>query len=206
MKEKCIGLDPKRQDALMNAAFREFASNGFEDASTNKIAQNAGISKALMFHYVGCKKELFQMLCDTCLTLLSTEYLARVDLSETDVLARLRSVFLAKTDLMAKYPWIFEFVKTVAHMKPEATGGEKGTTFRQLQEESAKALFTGIDISLFRAGLDTERFKSLIFWGLTGFCDQMTAALLETGYGPDREAVMCELDLYLDELRKALYS
>ena len=38
MNERCMGLDTVRRDALMNASFREFASNGYEDASTNRIA------------------------------------------------------------------------------------------------------------------------------------------------------------------------
>ena len=205
MNGKCQSLDAVRRDALMNASFREFASNGFKDASTNRIAQYSGISKALMFHYVACKQELFERLCDDGLALLRTEYLDRVDLGEADILARLRCVFLAKTDLMARYPWIFEFFKTVAHMKAGEAGGARGAVFRQLQEESAAALFTGIDTSRFREGLDAERCKNLIFWGLTGFCDQMTAELLEIGAAPDRARVMQELDLYLEELRKALY-
>ena len=63
------------------------------------------------------------MLCDDGLALLRTEYLNRIDFGETDILARLRRVFLAKTELMARYPWIFEFTRTVSQIKPESAGG-----------------------------------------------------------------------------------
>lgn len=54
-----LDLDKQRRNALLNAALREFTSQGYDNASTNIIAKEAGFSKALMFHYVGSKQELF---------------------------------------------------------------------------------------------------------------------------------------------------
>ncbi len=50
--------DPKIQ-RILNAGLREFSQRGYEEASTNRIAKAAGMSKALMFHYVKSKEELF---------------------------------------------------------------------------------------------------------------------------------------------------
>ncbi|WP_242822971.1 TetR/AcrR family transcriptional regulator [Syntrophobotulus glycolicus] len=47
-----------RRNAILNAAFKEFAERGFDEASTNVIAKESGISKGLMFHYVNSKKDL----------------------------------------------------------------------------------------------------------------------------------------------------
>ncbi len=49
----------KRRDTILNTALKEFSSQGYDKASTNVIAKEAGISKALMLHYVDSKKELF---------------------------------------------------------------------------------------------------------------------------------------------------
>lgn len=54
-----LELDAQRRDAILNAALKEFAVRGYDNASTNVIAKEAGISKALMFHYVSSKQELF---------------------------------------------------------------------------------------------------------------------------------------------------
>lgn len=43
-------LQKQRKEALLNAALKEFAEVGYEQASTNRIARDAGISKPLMFH------------------------------------------------------------------------------------------------------------------------------------------------------------
>ena len=59
MPIKLLDLEPQRRDAILNAALKEFAVQGYDNASTNVIAKNAGISKALMFHYVAISRSYF---------------------------------------------------------------------------------------------------------------------------------------------------
>src|SRR5690625_127103 len=63
---KVSNLESKRKDGILNAALKEFATKGFDDASTNVIAKESGISKGLLFHYVNSKKDLFLFLYDYC--------------------------------------------------------------------------------------------------------------------------------------------
>lgn len=55
MATKLLDLSPQCRDAVLNAALKEFSLQGYDNASTNVIAKEAGISKALMFHYVSSK-------------------------------------------------------------------------------------------------------------------------------------------------------
>lgn len=64
MPTKLLDLNTERRDAILNSALKEFTLRGFDDASTNVIAKEAGISKALMFHYVSNKQELFLVVYD----------------------------------------------------------------------------------------------------------------------------------------------
>ena len=64
MTAKIQELDEKRRDDILNSALKEFASQGYDKASTNIIAKEAKMSKALMFHYVGSKKDLFLAVYD----------------------------------------------------------------------------------------------------------------------------------------------
>ena len=61
MITKLLELEPTRRNAILNAALKEFASKGYDEASTNVIAKEAGISKGLMFHYVGSKEIFFSL-------------------------------------------------------------------------------------------------------------------------------------------------
>ena len=44
MSIKLLELDPQRRDAILNSALKEFSMQGYDNASTNIIAKNAGIS------------------------------------------------------------------------------------------------------------------------------------------------------------------
>jgi AcrR family transcriptional regulator len=52
-------LPPKQQQAILRAAFDEFATHGFGAASLNRIIDAAGISKGSMYYYFDGKEELY---------------------------------------------------------------------------------------------------------------------------------------------------
>lgn len=52
-------LDADKQQRIIEAAAEEFAANGFEGASLNKIIAAAGISKGAVYYYFEDKADLF---------------------------------------------------------------------------------------------------------------------------------------------------
>lgn len=52
-------LPPAQQQAILRAAFDEFAAHGFRSASLNRIIDAAGISKGSMYYYFDGKEELY---------------------------------------------------------------------------------------------------------------------------------------------------
>jgi AcrR family transcriptional regulator len=52
-------LPPAQQQAILRAAFDEFAAHGFRSASLNRIIDAAGISKGAMYYYFDGKEELY---------------------------------------------------------------------------------------------------------------------------------------------------
>ncbi|MBC7338085.1 MAG: helix-turn-helix transcriptional regulator, partial [Clostridia bacterium] len=71
-------LPPDRREKLLEAAIREFAEKGYGGASTNAIVREAGISKGLLFHYFGSKKDLFLAALDRCLEVQMDYFLRNV--------------------------------------------------------------------------------------------------------------------------------
>ncbi len=45
-----------KQNSIIDAGVEEFSQKAYSDANTDKIVQNCGISKGLLFHYFGSKK------------------------------------------------------------------------------------------------------------------------------------------------------
>ena len=66
MNEKFFSLPEAKQQAIINAGYRVFSQNSYKNSPMSEIAEAAGISKALLFHYFHNKKELYLFLWDKC--------------------------------------------------------------------------------------------------------------------------------------------
>lgn len=55
-----------RREAIFEASLEEFAAVGYERANTNRICECAGVSKGLLFHYYGSKKQLYMFTVEKC--------------------------------------------------------------------------------------------------------------------------------------------
>ncbi len=201
---KLLDLDPQRRDSLLNAALKEFSLQGYDNASTNVIAKEAGFSKALMFHYVGSKQELFLFTYDYFNELLNQEYYSKMDYSIKDIFERLRASYLLQIGLMKQYPRILDFNKLSAKTKSDEIN-------KALEQRgSAKKtydIFDMIDISKFRTDLDVEKCKQFILWANIGFTNQILDSIRNSkDQTPDYDYIIATLDDYFTELRKVFYA
>jgi len=205
MLTKLLDLHPQRRDAILNAALKEFSTQGYDNASTNIIAKEAGISKALMFHYVSSKQELFLVVYDYFSDLMKKEYFELMNYDEKDIFYRLRQSYLLQIKLFEKYPWISEFNKLSRTTNSHQVNEELQN---RIQHSSCyPKLFDEIDETKFRKGLDIEKCKEFIFWANIGFTNQLLDEIrsAETN-AVNFEMIIKKLDGYFDELRKVFYT
>lgn len=109
MNEKFYNLTEDKQLLIMNAAYKVFAKNAYKKAATSEIAEEGGISKALLFHYFHNKLELYLFLWDKA-EKLTREAKEVFKVYETDdFFEMLRRGLAAKCMLMRKYYFISLF-------------------------------------------------------------------------------------------------
>jgi AcrR family transcriptional regulator len=51
--------DPEKERRILDAAIANFARDGYQNAKTDQIAEQADVSKGLVFHYFGSKAKLY---------------------------------------------------------------------------------------------------------------------------------------------------
>jgi len=68
-KQTFLNLPSEKREQIVNAAVEEFAANGLENASTNRIVAQSGISKGSFYQYFEDKQDVF----DYLVTLLGEE-------------------------------------------------------------------------------------------------------------------------------------
>lgn len=67
-----------RRSAIWEACLEEFSEKGYDRASTNSIAERAGVSKGLLFHYFKNKQQLYRELVEWCMSEVETYVLAKI--------------------------------------------------------------------------------------------------------------------------------
>lgn len=206
MPTRLLDLDTKRRDAILNAALKEFVSQGYDNASTNIIAKEAEISKALMFHYVSSKQELFFVVYDYFSDFIKKEYFDLMNYNEKDIFKKLRQSYSLQIKLSEKYPFIFEFEKLSTKTKCSEINAGLEIRLNEKKSNCYPKLFDNIDETKFKKGLNVEKCKQFIFWSNVGFTNQILEKIRSYEYSYlNYETIMSELDEYFDELRKVFY-
>lgn len=109
MNEKFYNLTEDRQRKIINAAYKVFAKNTYKKAATAEIAEEGGISKALLFHYFRNKLELYIFLWDKA-EQMTREAKEVCKVYETDDFFEiLRRGLAAKCMLMRKFYYVSLF-------------------------------------------------------------------------------------------------
>jgi TetR/AcrR family transcriptional regulator len=206
MFSKFLNLEPEKKERIINAAIKEFAQKGFEKASTNEIVKAAKISKGLLFHYFNNKKDLFLFLYDYSLEIFMEEFLEKIDLTEKDILLRMRQKALLKTKIIKKHPEIFEFI-VAANCEESAEIKNKLTP----RTQEAYTTFYGkiyedIDITKFKEGIDIKKAINIINWTVEGIRNQEQEELRQHSYNETYyDEILAEMDTYTELLKKCFY-
>jgi len=204
MATKLLELEPTRRNAILNAALKEFATKGYDEASTNIIAKEAGISKGLMFHYIGSKENLFFVVFDYFTDIMDKEYFELMNFNVKDVFERLRQSYFLQLELVRKHPWIFELNKLSSTSNPDVI--KKELEKRATEKLSSCNIFGMIDESKFRAELDIKKCKQFILWSNIGFTNQILEEARDVGFDNlDYDSIVVKIDDNLQELKKIFY-
>jgi TetR/AcrR family transcriptional regulator len=168
---KFYTLEPEKQERIINAAFKEFARNGYEKASTNEIIQAAKISKGSLFKYFNSKKDLYLFLLDYVIEIVDAIY-AEMDWNETDIFARFRKMGLIKFKIMKRLPQAFDFLKTIAHEDAIEVKSEIDKMSKYFIENGFARIYKDIDLTKFRDDIDLDKTLNIINWTILSFAEQ----------------------------------
>lgn len=183
----------------MNASFQIFSGNGYKHASTDDIVKQAGISKGLLFHYFGTKRELYLFLYDYAVRFMSMELNAAVPEPETDFFSIFSMVEAAKLRVLKNYPYMQSFLDKAGqegHKDVKDDIVEKKNALEQVY----RTIWLRVDISRFPAGFETERLKQIVLWMEEGFMRDRAV-----GSGRRPEVLAREFAAYLTLLKECIY-
>ncbi len=217
-------LSNEKKQKILNAGMKEFSLKHFKNASTDKIAADAGISKGALFHYFGTKKDLFLYLYRYVKTYMETEYkrclttLPQCEneeqketddkaMSYNDPIGVLISLTKTKIEILNVHPDMYNFFVNI-YVKENDAELQKliHEDADSLREDLLSQLFPLLDYSYFKDEFDPEHVMNIIRWVIDGFSSKIIMQLESQSDTFDKiNDWTREYNTYMEILKKLFY-
>lgn len=156
MNDKFYSLPEEKQQKIINAGFLVFSQNSYKKSPMNEIADCAGISKSLLFHYFRNKRELYLFLWDKACTI-TMEYLTEYGCYEpSDLFEMMERGMRAKIQMIKKYRSMTAFVIKAFYEKDPEINVAIHQSYQKYFSMKALNALSRIDPSDFVDGLDLK--------------------------------------------------
>lgn len=177
MTNKFTTLDEAKQKRITDAAMQEFAHHPYDQASTNRIVQEAGIGKGMLFHYFQSKEMLYAYLAEQAIDVLEGLYTQYIDVNEPDFIERMKGSAQLKLEVYRRYPDLFSFIAQAVLEKETKLPKPLADRLDQMQQDGMRRLFSELDTSFFRKDVPVGDVLKLISWSIDGYSKELLAKL-----------------------------
>ncbi len=169
MNEKFFALPVEKQEAIINAGFRVFSQNSYKKSPMSEIADAAGISKSLLFHYFHNKKELYLFLWEKCgrITIESLEKSGCY--YQKDLFDSMYKGMKAKIEIMRLYPDLGNFVVKAFNEKDPVISQDIQKSIVKNASFKTNEKLVNLDPEQFISGLDLEMMYQDMYWASAGY-------------------------------------
>ena len=173
MNERFFSLPEEKQQAIINAGYRVFSQNSYKNSPMSEIADAAGISKSLLFHYFRNKKELYMFLWDKCAEI-TIEYLTRYGCYEQkDLFESMERGMKAKMEIIRLYPDMANFtIKAFYEKDPNISAAVQESYHKYFNLKADKTLMN-INPKQFIEGLDVTMMYREMYLASEGYIWEM---------------------------------
>ena len=160
--ERFLALPDERRSMIVDAAFAAFGRNGYKKASTADVAAASGMSKGMVFHYFGTKKDMYLYLCEFCFKKMRDSLSGVKGAAQDDFFDRIRYATHAELALLQRYPHMLSFLKSV-YSESDLEIIDEVRRYHDLVAPSQRDfLVVEGDAAKFKAAVDPDRVLRLI--------------------------------------------
>lgn len=173
MNDKFFQLPFEKQRRIINAAYKVFSQNSYKKAPMSEIADEGGISKALLFHYFTNKCELYMFLWNNSIEQIqkaSSEYHVT---EATEFFEMLYRSLLAKCSVIRFYPYLYQFAVNAYYEQEPQIKRNIQENYYLVSKNSENILWNTINVSELRQDIDVKLMYQEIIWTSDGYLRQM---------------------------------
>ncbi len=199
MNKKFFELPNEKQERILNAGYKVFSGSTYKKASMQLIADDAGVSKSLLFHYFRNKQSLYEYLFQSAIKLLKEQKLSKI-VKGHDFFVFIEGEIFQRLNLMERFPYQYRFIMNVYDEKNTIKSKEINQFILSELNKRKIEVLKNTDRSKFRHEEDLETLYDIIIDLSNGFYFRVFA----NGSFKNRE-VLNEFLLYLNNLKRNYY-
>lgn len=203
-----LKLPAEKQEEILRASLREFAQHGYDGASTNRIVEDARISKGVLFKYFEDKESLFMYVVDRALQTYTDAFPTQDVLSYDSPFAWMKDVTFRKLRFSKERPLTYRLLMRIAKEPAHPVYAKAMGRVARSSEQYLAQVAEWLPNDGLRDGLTWKHVFALVNWITQGMVDQYVARLPEVvdeDFESAFEQVHTDLDLYLDIIRRGVY-
>ncbi len=168
MNEKFFDLTREKQDRIINGALKVFSKTPYKYASTDRIVEEAKISKGLLFHYFGSKEGIYTFLYDYSMRYVELELYSTISIKETNYFELLREIEEANIKIREKYFFMLAFIAQ-AEMEEEEKIKKVIAKKSIRRKENYDKIIRKADMSFLNCFENKEQVENIIKYCMLGF-------------------------------------
>jgi len=164
MNEKFYSLPKEKQQAMLQAGFRVFSRYGYKKSPMREIAEAAGVSKPLLFHYFHNKRELYLYLWDQCAAATISVMERFHCYEDIPFFTQLERGMHAKMTVMRRYPDMAGFAIRAYYEEDPAIRPAIQESLRRYLSGKANLPVLRLKPEEFRPNLDLQMMYKQMYW------------------------------------------
>ena len=173
MNERFFSLPAEKQQAIINAGYRVFSQNSYKNSPMSEIADAAGISKSLLFHYFHNKKELYMFLWDKCAEI-TIEFLTKHNCyGQKNLFESMERGMRAKMEIIRLYPDMASFTIRAFYEKDTEISAAVQESYHKYFHLKADKTLLHMNPDQFIPGLDIPMMYHDMYWASEGYLWEM---------------------------------
>lgn len=194
LNEKFYSLPDEKQRKIINAGFWVFSQNSYKKSPMNEIADRAGISKSLLFHYFRNKRELYLFLWDRACKI-TMGYLNEYGCYEpSDLFEMMERGMRAKIHMIAKYRSMTAFVVKAFYEKDPEINSAIHESYRKYFKIKAEDALARVDPNDFVEGIDLKLMYREMYLASEGYLWEIFQWADDCGQSVKLDAAKLEKD------------
>lgn len=207
MNQQFFNLPDEKQNTIIQTCIEEFTKYGFENASTNRIVKNAGISKGSLFKYFGNKEQLYFYILDISIEEVYIKLKDKIDIiteKPQDLMSRVRELVETSLDINTEIHKKFRLFLVFMNDVQIFDSDKLAKKYAKIMRDIFMKIFRNIKKDNLR--VDFEKAITMIKWIVIALKNR---AEFMPNLAEDpiklKAAIMEKLDLTLNGIKHGLY-